>query len=269
MDGPSRASGGMMMLTREPSGSRASHSGDVSSTRRPTRLTMRVQMLMTWALSRKRHVGELQLALALDVDLLRPVDHDVADRLVGEQNLQRSEPEHVVEQRRDQVPLLGAVELQLFFRQDLADDFADLLGQFLRRQGDRLADVDPVQQDRLDPLLGLLDDRPVGGSGSGRRRDAPALDDAFRLAQDQVGQDGDDIAPVGIRQLDPVALARLFDGVDDPDGEIGAGQAQRLAVVDLLTNDRRQSAGDGLDALVGAWSRQGDPGRGVAAGLSG
>jgi hypothetical protein len=62
-------------------------------------------------------------------------------------------------------------------------------------------------------------------------------------------------------------LARLFDGVDDPDGEIGAGQAQRLAVVDLLANNRRQSAGDGLDALVGARSRQGNSGRAVAAGL--
>jgi hypothetical protein len=155
MDGPSRASGGMMMLTREPSGSRASHSGDVSSTRRPTRLTMARADAHDVGVVAEGDVGDLQFALAFDVDLLRPVDHDVADRLVGQQNLQRSQPEQVVEQRRHQVPLLGAVELQLFFRQDLADDFADLLGQLLRRQGDRLTDVDPVQQDRLDALLGF------------------------------------------------------------------------------------------------------------------
>ncbi len=39
--GPSRASGGMIALKREPSGSRASTIGEVSSTRRPTRETIR------------------------------------------------------------------------------------------------------------------------------------------------------------------------------------------------------------------------------------
>ena len=39
--GPSSASGGIMALTREPSGSRASTMGDDSSTRRPTRETIR------------------------------------------------------------------------------------------------------------------------------------------------------------------------------------------------------------------------------------
>ena len=43
--GPSIASGGTMALTREPSGRRASQIGEASSTRRPTWLTMRWQML--------------------------------------------------------------------------------------------------------------------------------------------------------------------------------------------------------------------------------
>ena len=38
--GPSTATGGMAALTREPSGRRASTSGDDSSTRRPTRDTI-------------------------------------------------------------------------------------------------------------------------------------------------------------------------------------------------------------------------------------
>jgi len=46
--------GGMMMLTREPSGRRASTIGDDSSTRRPMRETIRSAMRMMWALSRKR-----------------------------------------------------------------------------------------------------------------------------------------------------------------------------------------------------------------------
>ena len=41
MQGPSRASGGMMAFTREPSGSLASTMGEDSSTLRPTRDTMR------------------------------------------------------------------------------------------------------------------------------------------------------------------------------------------------------------------------------------
>ena len=52
--GPSIASGGAMTLTRLPSGRRASQIGLDSSTRRPTWLTMRWQMFMSWALSAKR-----------------------------------------------------------------------------------------------------------------------------------------------------------------------------------------------------------------------
>ncbi len=52
--GPSMASGGAMTFTREPSGRRASHIGLLSSTRRPTWLTMRWQMFMSCWLSAKR-----------------------------------------------------------------------------------------------------------------------------------------------------------------------------------------------------------------------
>ena len=52
--GPSMASGGMMALTREPSGRRASTMGEDSSTRRPTRDTMRSMIFFKWSLSLKR-----------------------------------------------------------------------------------------------------------------------------------------------------------------------------------------------------------------------
>ncbi len=52
--GPSIASGGAMTLTRDPSARRASQIGEASSTRRPTWLTMRWQMFISCALSRKR-----------------------------------------------------------------------------------------------------------------------------------------------------------------------------------------------------------------------
>ena len=50
---PSSASGGMMALKREPSAIRASTIGQVSSTRRPTRETMRSMICIRWSLSRK------------------------------------------------------------------------------------------------------------------------------------------------------------------------------------------------------------------------
>ncbi|MOA32349.1 hypothetical protein D3C78_1535600 [compost metagenome] len=53
MLGPSMASGGMMALTREPSLSRASTSGEDSSIRLPKAETIRSMMLSRWASSRK------------------------------------------------------------------------------------------------------------------------------------------------------------------------------------------------------------------------
>ncbi len=70
---PSRASGGMIALTRLPSASRASTIGLVSSTRRPTRPTIR---WMIWTRCRvvvEGDVDRLEPALALDVDVLGPL----------------------------------------------------------------------------------------------------------------------------------------------------------------------------------------------------
>ncbi len=50
---PSRASGGMIALNRDPFGNRASHMGDVSSIRRPTRETIRSMIWSRCSLSRK------------------------------------------------------------------------------------------------------------------------------------------------------------------------------------------------------------------------
>ena len=52
IEAPSSASGGMMMLTRLPSGRRASTSGRASSMRRPTRVTILVATFIRWASSR-------------------------------------------------------------------------------------------------------------------------------------------------------------------------------------------------------------------------
>ena len=54
--GPSTASGGMIALTREPSGRRASTIGDDSSMRRPTCQTMRSITRRRWSWEMKRVV---------------------------------------------------------------------------------------------------------------------------------------------------------------------------------------------------------------------
>ena len=68
----------MIALTREPSGRRASTIGDDSSTRRPTLLTMRSMTASRWASFRNDAVNARQLAVALDEDVVRAVDEDVA-----------------------------------------------------------------------------------------------------------------------------------------------------------------------------------------------
>ena len=95
--GPSTASGGMIALTREPSGRRASTIGELSSTRRPTPLTMRsmtrIRCLSSWNVVGSRS----SLPCALDVDVLVGVDQDVADRRVAQQRLERPEAEDLVD----------------------------------------------------------------------------------------------------------------------------------------------------------------------------
>ena len=158
------------MLTRLPSGRRASTSGLDSSMRRPTRVTILVQMFIRCCVVAERDVGQFELAAAFDVDLLRAVDHDVGDGLVGEQRLERAEPEHVGDQRFDELALLGEVQLDL----GLGEQFLDPAGQ-LRLEGGarhlgRGGNVHVFEDQRLDLRLGRLDRRPVRGSSRFSRR---------------------------------------------------------------------------------------------------
>ena len=112
----------------------------------------------------KDDIGQFELAAAFDIDLLRSVDHDVADALVGEQRFERAEPEHVGDQQFDELALLGEVQLYL----GLGEQFLDPAGQ-LRLEGGarhfgRRGDVHVFEDQRLDLRLGRLDGRLVRGS---------------------------------------------------------------------------------------------------------
>ena len=89
-------SGGMTALTREPSGRRASTSGLASSTRRPTRPTILSMVRRRWASLLKCVVDGVDLAGALDVDRVGPVDHDLGDLAVAQQGLEGAVAEDLV-----------------------------------------------------------------------------------------------------------------------------------------------------------------------------
>ena len=87
-------------VTRLPSGRRASTIGDASSTRRPTCETILSMIRSRWALSANVASRPLDLALALDVDPVEVVDHDLGDVVVAEQRLERPVAEDVVGRSR-------------------------------------------------------------------------------------------------------------------------------------------------------------------------
>ena len=96
MTGPTRLSGGMMALTREPSiEARVDHRArlvDAPADGRDDAVDDAHHVVVVL----ERDVGQLELAGALDVDLARAVDHDLGDALVAQQRLERAEADDLV-----------------------------------------------------------------------------------------------------------------------------------------------------------------------------
>ena len=103
MTGPTSDSGAMIALTREPSGRRASTRGLDSSMRRPSGVMIRSMIRSTCSSLRNDAVDAEDLAVALDVDLVGPVDHHLGDGVVLEERLERPEAHDLVDHLLDQV----------------------------------------------------------------------------------------------------------------------------------------------------------------------
>ena len=120
----------MIALTREPSGRRASTIGDASSTRRPMRRDDLVddaqQVLVVDELRRSVIVD---LAAALDVDVVRAVDHDLGDGVVAQERLERAVAEDVVGDLARDLGALLAGQRRLVEREGLRHRLADALGE--------------------------------------------------------------------------------------------------------------------------------------------
>ena len=80
-------------------------------------------------------------------------------RLVGEQRLERPEPEHVGNQRFDELALLGEVELDLGLGEQLLDPAGQLRLEGGARHFGRGGNVHVFEDQRLDLRLGRLDGR--------------------------------------------------------------------------------------------------------------
>ena len=160
--GPSRASGGMMALTREPSGSRASSIGVLSSIRRPTLSAMRRITRIRCSLSRNVASVDLQAALALDVDLVRAVDEDIGDEGVAKEFIERAVAEDLVHHLADQLLLLGARERDSFLPQQGIDPLDTLAVQLLERDAPGFRQIHRLDQLAVESRLQLQGSLAVG-----------------------------------------------------------------------------------------------------------
>ena len=144
----------------------------------------------------KRDIGQFELAAALDIDLLRAVDHDVGDALVGDQRFERPEPEHVGDQRFDELALLDEVQLYLGLGEQLLDPAGQLRLEGGPRHLGRRGNVHVFEDQRLDLRLGRLDRRPGARCAAFPRRRRPAVAQPLHDVGDEIA--ARDRAPASI-----------------------------------------------------------------------
>src|SRR5208337_1899380 len=104
----------------------------------------------------------LDLAFFLDENLLGTIDHDVADLVILEQELERAEAEGLVEDLVDQALAFVAVQQRVLGIAEMLDNGADLVAQGLRVHLADPVHVEPVHELDVDMPLErhvLLDGR--------------------------------------------------------------------------------------------------------------
>ena len=99
--------------------------GEDSSTRRPTRETMRSMICMRCWIVFEGQAGEFKFAGALDVDPVEAVDQNVGDGVVLEQRFERTEAEDFVEDFAGEAFAFGEAERNGFVVDGVADEDED------------------------------------------------------------------------------------------------------------------------------------------------
>src|SRR5262249_37346029 len=102
-------------------------------------------------------VGLLHLAAALGEDHVRPVDEDVADGRVLEQDLQWAEAERLVEHLVDEALALHAVEQRVLGVAQARDDQADLAAEGVALEVADARQVEAIDELAVDEPLELLE----------------------------------------------------------------------------------------------------------------
>ena len=129
------------------------------------------------------HLGWIQLAFALDVNLARPVDQDVADGVVAQQRLQRAQAEDFVLHLFDQLRSIAVGYQTALLLQVIGDRGAQAAVHRGRVERLQLGDVNGLQQMFVNLALEFAERRRFAGIGNfapwrnqrqrvSRRRDA-------------------------------------------------------------------------------------------------
>ena len=106
-------------------------------------------------------VGQLELAGSLDVDLARPVDHDLGDGLVAQERLERAETDDLVGDLLEHAHALGTGQGEAFLVDDLAEDLLDLAAH-LDLVGQVELRIQVLDDPVLDPELHVPEGLPDG-----------------------------------------------------------------------------------------------------------
>jgi hypothetical protein len=104
-------------------------------------------------------VDAVQVAVALDPDLVGPVDHDLRDRLVGQQRLEHAEAQGLVDDLADERAALRAGEDRALAAEQVGDERFEAGAPLRRPELDELGEVDLLEQLALevaDPARGAL-----------------------------------------------------------------------------------------------------------------
>ena len=92
------------------------------------------------------HVGEMELAALLDVNLTRAIDHDVGHRVVAQQRFQRAEAEQLVLDLLHQTVAIDVGEKPSVLAENVGDRRDDLGGNQRGVERFQLRDVDRLEE---------------------------------------------------------------------------------------------------------------------------
>ena len=125
--GPISESGGMIALTRGPLGKTRIHHRRCFVNAPAQRGDDPLDHLEDLHIVDELYIGQAELALLLDVDLVRAVDHHFRDVVAVQQRLNRAIAKNIGDQHVKQVGALGAAHHQMSIGQTFVKDRLDHL----------------------------------------------------------------------------------------------------------------------------------------------